>query len=159
MSEQSYTTAITVDRTPAEVTDAISDVRSWWSEEVDGRTDQVGAEYRYRGHDDAAGLEHLATIRVEEIVPGERVVWRVVDNRFSFVEDQTEWLDTEIRFEVSRKDGATEVRFTHAGLLAAHQCYDVCSNAWDFFIGDSLRNRITTGQGSPIRTEANSPVE
>jgi hypothetical protein len=44
----------------------------------------------------------------------------------------------------------TEVRFTHAGLVPEYECFDVCSNAWGFFIGDSLRNLITTGDGTPI---------
>jgi|tagenome__1003787_1003787.scaffolds.fasta_scaffold19754900_1 hypothetical protein len=150
MSEPSYTTSITVDRAPDEVFAAVNDVRGWWSEEVEGRTDQVGAEFRYRGHDEANTVEHLATIRVEELVSGRRVVWRVLDNHFSFTHDQTEWKDTEIRFEISEKDGATEVRFTHAGLVPAHECYDVCSNAWGFYIGDSLRSLLTTGEGAPI---------
>src|SRR3954468_13110950 len=101
MSDSSYTTSISVDRTPDEVFAAINDVRGWWSEEVEGSTDRVGAEFRFRGHDDAETVEHLATIRVAELVPGERVVWKVVENHFSFVEDQGEWLGTEIRFELS----------------------------------------------------------
>ncbi|MCU1616595.1 MAG: ATPase [Frankiales bacterium] len=159
MSDQSYTTSITVDRAPAEVFDAINDVRGWWSEEIDGRTDQVGAEYRYRGHDETQKLEHLATIRVVELVPGERVVWQVLDNYMNFIDDPTEWKDTEIRFDISEKDGATEVRFTHAGLLPRFECFDVCSNAWGFFVGTSLRSLITTGEGSPIsaRDEVGSP--
>ena len=37
-----------------------------------------------------------------EVVPDERVTWRVLDNTFSFVQDQAEWDDTEVRFEISR---------------------------------------------------------
>ena len=160
MSQQSYTTTIAVDRPAGEVFAAINDVRGWWSEEVEGSTDQVGAEFRFRGHDDAETLEHLATIRVTELVPGELVVWRVVDNYFSFVADQSEWKDSEIRFELSQQDGATEVRFTHAGLLPSHECFDVCSNAWGFYLGDSLRRFITTGEGAPItRGGVSSPSE
>jgi hypothetical protein len=159
MSEQSYTTSISVDRAPGEVFDAINDVRGWWSEEVVGRTDQVGAEFRYRGHDDANTVEHLATFRVLELVPGQRVVWRVLDNYLSFIDDQTEWQDTEIRFDLSAEDGGTEVRFTHAGLVPTYECFDVCSNAWGFFVGDSLRNLITAGKGMPItdRDQVPSP--
>jgi uncharacterized protein YndB with AHSA1/START domain len=160
MSEQSFTTTIAVERTPAEVFDAITDVRGWWSEEVEGSTDRVGAEFRFRGHDDAETVEHLATIRVVELLPGKRVVWRVVENYFSFVDEQSEWLDTEIRFELSpAPDGGTELRFTHAGLRPALECYDVCSSAWSLYLRDSLPGFILTGQGSPIRRTANSPAE
>jgi uncharacterized protein YndB with AHSA1/START domain len=150
MTEQSYTTTLTVDRTPEEVFDAINDVRGWWSEEVEGPTDQVGSSFRYRGHDEADTVEHLATIRVEELVPGRTVVWRVLDNHFSFTDDQTEWPGTVIRFDLSQSDGATEVRFTHDGLVPAHECFSACSTAWGFYVGESLRALLTTGEGQPI---------
>jgi hypothetical protein len=67
----------------------------------------------------------------------------------NFVNDQSEWKDTEIQFELSEKDRTTEVRFTHAGLVPAYECFDVCSNAWGFYIGGSLRSLITTGKGMP----------
>jgi hypothetical protein len=159
MSDSSYTTTIRVDRTPNEVFAAVNDVRGWWSEEVEGSTDQVGAQFRFRGHDDAETVEHLATIRVEELVPGERVVWRVVENSFSFTDDQSEWPGTEIRFELTEgKDGGTDVRFTHAGLLPDHECYEICSSAWSLYIRESLPNLLTTGQGSPIRRSVPAPA-
>ena len=103
-------------------------------------------------------MEHLATIRVEELIPGRRIVWRVLNNHFSFTDDQTEWKDTEIRFDISEENGATEVRFTHAGLVPSYECFDVCSNAWGFYIGDSLPNLITTGRGTPISNRDQMPA-
>jgi hypothetical protein len=67
----------------------------------------------------------------------------------SFIQDQSEWKDTEIRFDLSEKDGATEVRFTHVGLVPDYECFDVCFNAWGVYIGGSLRSRILTGEGLP----------
>lgn len=158
MSAQSYTTSVQVDRPAGDVFAAINDVRGWWSEEVEGSTDEVGGTFRFRGHDDAETLEHLATIRVTELVPAQRVVWRVVENYFSFVDDQSEWQDTEIRFELSESDGGTEIRFTHAGLLPAHECYEICSDAWRLYLHESLPSLITTGTGTPIRKSAEAPV-
>jgi uncharacterized protein YndB with AHSA1/START domain len=150
MPAQSFTTTVSFDRTPEDVFAAITDVRGWWSQEVEGRTDAVGSEFRYRGHDDANTVEHLSTIRVTELVPGEKVVWRVLDNYFSFVDDQSEWTDTEIRFDLFRTEGGTELRFTHVGLVPEYECFDICSNAWGFYIGESLRDLVTTGAGTPI---------
>ena len=144
MSESSYTTSFSVDRTPAEVFAAINDLRSWWMTKVDGDNRAVGAEFSYR----VPGV-HFCRMRVTEIVPGQKVVWQVVDNHMGFIDDQSEWKGTEIRFELSDRDGGTELRFTHEGLVPSYECFDVCRNAWTFYVGDSLRSLAATGQGTP----------
>ncbi|MES9539511.1 MULTISPECIES: SRPBCC domain-containing protein [unclassified Actinomadura] len=143
-SSQNYTTSFTVDRTPQEVFEAITDVRGWWSQEIEGVTDQVGGEFDHRFKD-----VHRCRIRVTELVPGRKVAWRVLENYFNFIEDQTEWKDTEIVFDISEKDGGTEVLFTHVGLVPQYECYDVCSNAWAGYLSGSLPSLITTGKGQP----------
>ena len=76
-------------------------------------------------------------------------MWTVLENYMSFVEDQTEWVDTQIRFDLTERDGGTEVTFTHVGLLADHECYEVCSKAWTYYLTESLPNLVTTGAGRP----------
>jgi hypothetical protein len=144
MSDKSYTTSITVDRPPLEVFHAINDVRSWWNEDITGEATAVGDEFTHHVKD-----IHRAHIQVTELLPGERVTWRVLDNWMSFIQDQSEWKDTEIRFDLSEKDGATEVRFTHIGLVPDYECFDICYTAWGHYIGASLRSLITTGEGRP----------
>jgi hypothetical protein len=34
--------------------------------------------------------------------------------------------------------------------VPTYECFDVCSNAWAFFINDSLRSLIATGEGHPM---------
>ena len=144
MTAQSHTSSFTVDRSPREVSDAVTDVRAWWLQQIEGDPTAVGNEFGFT----VPGV-HRSRMRVTELVPGERVVWRVLDNHMSFVEDQSEWIGTEIRFDIERVGGATELRFTHVGLSPADQCYDVCSNAWASYIGGSLRRLVTTGEGAP----------
>lgn len=139
-----YTTTFTVDQTPEVVFDAINNVRGWWSEEVDGDTDRLGSEFNYHYQD-----VHRAVFKITEFVPGQKVVWHVVDNYFNFTQDKSEWIDTDIVFEIVPKDDRTEVRFTHVGLVPDYECYEVCSNAWGSYITSSLRNLITTGKGQP----------
>jgi hypothetical protein len=148
MNDRSYATTLVVEQTPREAFDAINDVRGWWSEDLEGRTDVVGEEFTFRAKD-----IHRSRIRITELIPGERVVWRVLDNYMNFVHDQTEWKDTEIRFDIARTDDGTEIRFTHAGLVPDYECFDICSNAWGFYINSSLRELITTGAGEPILKE------
>jgi hypothetical protein len=148
MTQQDFTTSFSVEHTPEEVFAAVNNVRGWWSEEIEGSTDQPGAEFTYRYQD-----VHRCRIRITEFVPGEKVVWRVLDNYFDFTQDKSEWKDTEVRFEISRKAGKTELRFSHVGLVPEYECYDVCSNAWGFFVNGSLKSLITTGTGKPNSKE------
>ncbi|MGA3220653.1 MAG: SRPBCC domain-containing protein, partial [Acidimicrobiales bacterium] len=115
----------------------------WWSENIDGPTDILGETFTYH-HQDL----HRCTIRVTEMTSPTRVVWRVVDNYFNFTDDTTEWNGTEIRFDIAC-GSKTEICFTHLGLVRAYQCFDVCSNSWDFYLRTSLRGLIRTGKGVP----------
>ena len=144
MKKKDFTTTFSVDQSPEEVFDAINNVRGWWSEEIDGSTDKLGAEFKFH-HKDL----HRSTQKITEFVPGKKVVWHVSEARLNFVKNKTEWNGTEVVFEITRKDGKTELRFTHVGLVPAFECYGDCSGAWGFYINDSLRGLITTGKGQP----------
>jgi uncharacterized protein YndB with AHSA1/START domain len=133
-----------VQQSPEEVFAAINNPRRWWSQAIEGDTDRVGAEWTYRYQS-----VHRATFRITELVPGKRVVWRVVDNYFNFVKDPEEWIGNDLIFEIERKGDRTEVRFTQVGLVPAYECYDVCSNAWSSYVTGSLKSLITTGEGQP----------
>jgi uncharacterized protein YndB with AHSA1/START domain len=148
MSTQDLTITISVDQSPEEVFDAINNVRGWWSGEIDGSTDKPGAEFTYRYKD-----VHRSTQKITELVPGKKVAWHVLDAQLNFVKDKTEWNGTDIVFEIAQKDGKTELRFTHIGLVPAFECYGGCSGAWGFYINDSLRSLITTGKGQPNQKE------
>jgi hypothetical protein len=141
---QNYTTTFAVDQSPEEVFDAINNVRGWWSDEIDGSTDKLGAEFTYRYKD-----LHCTTQKITELVPGKKVVWHVLDSHINFVKDKAEWDGTDIVFEITKQHGKTELRFTHVGLLPAIECYGKCSGAWGFYVNESLRSLITTGKGDP----------
>ena len=141
---QDYTTTILVDKSPKEVFDAVNDVRSWWSGEITGRTDKLGAIWEYRYKD-----MHRSKQKITEFVPGKKVVWHVVDSYLSFIKDKEEWNGTDIVFEIAKKGKKTELRFTHVGLAPKIECYDACTDAWGFYIKTSLRNFIMKGEGQP----------
>jgi len=142
MNSQYFTTAFLVDQAPEEAFAAINNDRGWWGGNIEGITDQLGQEFTYRYQD-----VHYSKQKITELIPNKRVVWRVLDASLNFTEDPREWTGTEITFEVARKGDQTEIRFAHEGLVPAFECFDVCSNAWGFYINGSLRRLMTTGEG------------
>ncbi|HEY4209205.1 MAG TPA: SRPBCC domain-containing protein [Puia sp.] len=144
-----FTTSFLVDQTPAEAFTAINDPREWWSQNIEGSTDQLNSIFNYHYKD-----VHICRIKVVELVPGQKVIWHVLDNYFNFTKDKSEWKDTRIIFEIGHKDGRTEVRFTHQGLVPEYECYEVCNEAWTHYTMDSLRGLISTGHGQPTPAEA-----
>jgi hypothetical protein len=148
MKDQNLNHSFTVDQTPEEAFAAINNVRGWWSGDIEGSTDKLGAEFTYRYKD-----IHYSKQKIAELVPGKRVVWLVQDSYLSFVEDKTEWNGTKVIFEISKKGSKTEVRFTHVGLVPDHECFKACSGAWSFYVTGSLKNLIATGTGEPNKKE------
>ncbi len=144
MKNQDFTITISIDRSPEEVFAAINNVRGWWSGEIEGQTDKLGAEFTYRYKD-----MHRSKQSVTEFVPGKKIVWRVLDSQLNFLKDKSEWTGTEIVFDISAESGKTEVRFTHSGLKPQIECYGSCSNAWGMLVNGNLRGLITTGEAQP----------
>ncbi|MBZ0283902.1 MAG: SRPBCC domain-containing protein [Anaerolineae bacterium] len=141
---QNYTTTFTVDQSPQDVFAAVTNVRGWWSEEIEGGTEKLNDEFDYHFQD-----IHRCKMRLTEVVPGKKVVWLVLENYFNFIQDQSEWVNTQVVFEIVEKGGKTELQFAHLGLVPAYECFEICSNAWGTYINGSLRDLITTGKGQP----------
>jgi hypothetical protein len=151
MSNANFSAAFTVDQTPEEAFATINNVRGWWSGEIEGRTDKLGAEWTYRYKD-----IHYSKQKITELTPGKKVVWLVLDSYLNFTEDKSEWNGTKITFEISKKGKKTEVRFTHLGLVPKVECFNACSSAWGFYINNSLKSLITTSKGEPNKKEKNA---
>ena len=149
MTGKDYTTTFVVGQSPAQVFDAIVNVRGWWSEDIQGPTDRAGATFRYRFQN-----LHRCEVRVDELIRGKKVAWTFVDSYFSFTKEAAEWKNTRIVLEVARKGDETEITFTHVGLVPRFECYQACTDGWRTYINDSLKDLITTGRGRPNTGEA-----
>jgi hypothetical protein len=144
VSTQDFSVTFTVDQTPGEAFAAINNVRGWWSLTIEGSTDKVGDVWTYRYLH-----MHSSKQRITKLVPGKKIEWLVLDGYVKCVENKTEWTGTTITFDIEKKAGKTEVRFTHVGLVPSYECYGACSSAWTSYINGSLRSLITTGKGEP----------
>jgi hypothetical protein len=149
MNERDLTITLLVDQSRDEAFDAIKNVRGWWSEGLEGSTENLGDEFTYR-HKEL----HESKQKLVERVPAERLVWLVLDANLSFTSNTAEWKGTYLRFDISRKAKKTEVRFTHIGLRPEHECFDACSRGWGFYVGKSLRALIASGKGEPDPKES-----
>lgn len=148
MDNKSFSLTVTFDRSPDKVFIAITDVRGWWSQEIEGSTEQLNDEFTYRYQD-----VHSCKMKLIEVVPGQKIVWQVVDNYFSFTKDKSEWIGTNVIFELSEKDGKTCLHFTHEGLVPTYECYTACVNGWTQYIQHSLPALVATGTGQPNSRE------
>lgn len=144
MTTSNFTTTVEVDQPATTVFKAINNVREWWSEEIKGTTDALNAEWEYHYQD-----VHRCSIKITEMIPDKKVTWLVTDNYFSFTKDKEEWKGDEIIFEITEKNGKTQLKFTQVGLTPEYECFDICRNAWETYINKSLFNLITTGKGQP----------
>lgn len=144
MENQNFTSTILVDKTPTEAFNAIQNFRGWWSEDIEGETDQLGETFFYHYQD-----IHLCKIKLIEKIQDQKLVYQVLANEFSFTEDKTEWVNTKMIFEISNQGEKTKVKLTHEGLTPKDECYNICNDAWTGFIQNSLKNLINNGKGQP----------
>ncbi len=151
MTATSFTTTLLVNHTPKEVFNAINNVRGWWSENIDGNTDSLGAEFLYNYKE-----VHTCKMRIIEFIPNQKVVWLVVENHFNFTENPNEWKGDTLVFEISEKGQQTQLQFTQLGLTPDNECFNVCHDGWTGYIQGSLKDLITTGTGKPNTKEDDS---
>lgn len=138
METKNFTYSIQTEKSPEHVFKAIREVRSWWSglynESFSGETKELNDEFSFRAGDGA----HYSKQKLVEVIPNKRVVWLITESELSFLEQKDEWVGTKIVFEISEKDGKTELVFTHQGLTPEIECYDSCAPAWSMYLQEKL---------------------
>lgn len=146
MTPSDFTTLLVIDQRPEIVFEAINNVRGWWTENVEGHTQQLHDVFEVR-----FGDVHYSRQQLVEVIPAQKVVWLITDSHLSFISDKSEWTGTHVVFDITEKDGQTQLRFTHEGLKPEIECYGACSNAWGGYIRNSLFNLIMQGEGQPAK--------
>lgn len=144
MDKQDYTATIWVEQSPHEVFEAAKNFRAWWSEEIEGNTEELNEVFFYHYKD-----VHQCQVKLIDLIPDKGLVYQVLDNQFSFTEDKSEWINTKLIFTISTEGSNTKLLFTHEGLVPDYECYEVCYDAWSNYIKKSLYDLITTGKGHP----------
>src|SRR4030095_15766954 len=117
MKKQDYHISITVDATSNEAFESINSVSKWWTENLEGSSNQLNDEFTVRFGDINYSKQKLV-----EIVPNKKVVWLVTDSKLNFIKDKQEWTNTKISFEISNHDNKTQIHFAHIGLVPEIEC-------------------------------------
>jgi uncharacterized protein YndB with AHSA1/START domain len=112
----------------------IEGLASWWTTDTTGSAD-LGGKIEFRFVPGGFAME------VVELVPGERVRWRVVDG-------PPEWIGTMCDWRLSRSGEFTIVLFTHQGWAEPGEFLSHCSTKWASYLL-SLKAAVETGRGSP----------
>jgi hypothetical protein len=144
MNKPDFNISFSVDQTSQEVFNAIRNVRAWWSETLEGNSENVQDEFSYR-HGDL----HYSKHKLIEVIPHEKVVWLTLESQLTFDEKKDEWNNTQVIFEITKHQNKTILTITHFGLTPSLLCFNACSNGWKHYIKNSLLPLITTGKGNP----------
>jgi len=154
METKNFTTSINVDKDISHTFNSIKNFRAWWSEEIEGKTDQLNETFFYHYKN-----VHLCKIKLIEMVADKKLIYQVIENEFNFTKDKTEWNNTKLIFDLSTEGDKTKIVFTHEGLVPEYECYNVCYDAWTSYIQGSLKNFIETGKGKPNGKEGGLNAE
>ncbi len=145
MKNQDYQSSITVHNTLEEAFEKISRVSEWWAKEVEGNSEDADDVFtvRFKNGD-------MYKVKVSEMIPTKKIIWEVIDSYQGWHNDHTEWVGTKIIWEVLPKTESIEVKMTHEGLVPEFECFDQCRLGWDYLIGKSLLNLLTSNKGMPV---------
>lgn len=80
-------------------------------------------------------------MEVTKLTPGKKVEWKCITS----IE---EWVDTNISFDLERKDERTLLRFSHSDWKAVTDTFAGCNYDWGRFMA-SLKLFCETGTGNP----------
>jgi Activator of Hsp90 ATPase homolog 1-like protein len=141
MIDNSYMATIEVTQSPKETFNCLKDVSKWWSRDYEGSSGKLNDEFviEHPG-------THYSKHKLIELIPDQKMVWLVTNGKLNWLkQDQSEWTNTKMIFEISQKEDKTVVHFTHEGLLPEKECYDMCAGGWNLVIKNCLFNYITAG--------------
>jgi hypothetical protein len=124
---------------------AISRVKDWWIRDTDGETSAIGDSFTVYFNRE----QDYVSFKVTDAQPSRRYVWHVEDCFLHWFEDETEWTETDVIFDIAPATEGCVVTMVHRGLTPEVECYNVCSAGWERHIMKSLQKLIAEGVGTP----------
>ena len=109
----------------------------WWTTDVEAE-DREGSLGVFRFE----GGQVQMRMRVQSLTPNQSVRWVVEEP------SPPEWGGTEITWNLSEKEGGTEVHFGHRGWKTTEQSFPYINYSWGYYLV-SLANYLEQGKGFP----------
>jgi len=123
--------------TPEKIYEAITTqkgIASWWSVRNNAKP-EVGSTYRI-----SFGGDYFKDIKITELVPNIKVVWRILDAH-------PEWVNTTVTFDIRMGANSAELRFNHAGWKAYTDMFAQCNHHWGVYLQNL---KIFAEMGKPL---------
>jgi uncharacterized protein YndB with AHSA1/START domain len=118
----------------------VEGVAGWWTKETTGASKPGGTmKFVFRGP--AGDEKGKMEFEVLKLNPNQEVHWRCTAG-------PTEWLGTDVTFNLSQNGEYTEILFGHRNWREASEFTAHCSMKWATFML-SLRQLVETGKGKP----------
>lgn len=134
--------SLKIHASPDQVYEAIATadgIKNWWTRDaiLDSKVGGLG-EFGFFAR------RFIARVRIEELKPPQRIVWKVIDEA---------WDGDTIVFEVQPEAAGAQLSFLQCGFKEADQRYAIATTRWGLYLL-SLKNYLETGKGSPNPDDA-----
>jgi hypothetical protein len=145
MKDKDYQNSITTTLSPQEVLERISHVSLWWAKNVEGKSTEADDVFtvRFKNGD-------TYTMKVVEIVQNKKIIWDVIDSYQGWNEQHAEWNGTKIIWDIFPQKNKIVVQMTHVGLVPQFECFNACSQGWDYLLQRSLQKLLNDNEGMPV---------
>jgi hypothetical protein len=143
ISQTDYHAAIVIKTSAMKAYNAISQVSRWWTENTLGDTENLNGIFT------VTFGETFSRFKIVELIPGEKILWQVMECNLHWMKDKKEWKDTRILWQISALKDSTQIDMTHVGLNAGIECFEDCTKGWNHYVKESLFSLLAEGKGVP----------
>ena len=140
---QDFSYSLSVKASAKDALKKISEVDKWWAKNFKGKAAKLNDEFSVHFGDT------FVDFKISEVIPEKKIVWLVTDCNLDWIKDKKEWKGTECIWNLTEKDGKTQIDFVHKGLTPEVECYKDCKTGWTGHLKNSLQKLIDEGKGFP----------
>ncbi len=142
MAIDDFNSSISAKISASDAIKKIGNITEWWGVTFAGKSQKQNDKFTVK-----MGADSFFDFAITELIPRRKVVWLVTDCNMPWYSDKKEWTNTQLIFDLSEKNGVTDLTFTHEGLTPDVECYKDCEPGWTHWIQISLFSYLTNGLG------------